>query len=341
MIMLRRFAYFILLNLVVMLTLSLVANVFGIQPYLTRSGLNLSALFIFCLFWGMGGAFISLLLSKVMAKWSYGVKIIDPNSATFEERQLLETVRKLATLAQLPKMPDVGIYNSPEVNAFATGPTKSNSLVAVSSGILQSMDQKSLEGVLGHEITHIANGDMVTMTLLQGVVNAFVYFLAQIAAFAIDQALRGDRDDRGGGLGFMGRYLVTTVLQILLFIPGSMVISFFSRYREFRADAGGAQLAGRSNMISALRSLQKVSAINEAVPNNESSQAPAIAAFKIASSGQGRMALLFSTHPPLEERIARLESGADLGSGAGGGSNSVSGSGKHFGSGPNSSGWSR
>lgn len=301
----RRAAFFIGLNILVVVTISIVLNLLGIQPYLTSKGLNYGSLIAFCLVWGMGGAFISLALSKVMAKWSMGVKIIDPDTRDPQMRELVETVHRLARGANLRKMPEVGIYESPEVNAFATGPTRNNSLVAVSTGLLYNMDRRSVEGVLGHEVAHIANGDMVTMTLLQGVVNAFVMALARIVAFAIDNFLRG-RDENGGGLGTFGYMAVVWVLEMLFFIPGSMLMAFYSRFREYRADAGGAKLAGRENMINALRSLVRVTQINM---SPEAQTAPAMAAFKIAGSRGSRLAMLFSTHPPLEDRIARLERG--------------------------------
>jgi heat shock protein HtpX len=301
---LRRFAFFMVLNIVVVVTISFVINLLGIQPYLTQSGLNFGSLIAFCLVWGMGGSFISLLLSKIIAKWSLGVQVIDPNTVDPEARKIVETVYRLARAADLSTMPEVGIYESPEVNAFATGPTRNRSLVAVSSGLLSSMDQRSIEGVLGHEITHIANGDMVTMTLLQGVVNAFVMALARIVAFAIDNALR-DKDNRGG-LGHLGYMFVVIALEILFFIPGSFVIGWFSRQREFRADQGGARFAGRDKMISALRSLQRVSEVN----NQAGGQGPqAVAALKIFGVRRGVLGALSATHPPLELRIARLERG--------------------------------
>jgi heat shock protein HtpX len=300
----RRIAFFIGLNIAVVMMLSLVTSLLGIQPYLTARGLDYGSLAAFCLVWGMGGAFISLLLSKMMAKWTMGVKVIDPNTTDAQLRSLVNTVHRLATQAGIRKMPEVGIYQSPEVNAFATGATRNSSLVAVSSGLLSRMDSRSIEGILGHEVTHIANGDMVTMTLLQGVVNAFVMALARIIAFAIDNAMRGD-NRRGGGLGYFGYMITVMVLQMLLFIPGSMIIAYFSRYREFRADAGGAELAGRDKMISALRNLQNLQEINMS-PAIQS--APAFANMKITSSGgRSTMDLLRASHPPLEERIARLE----------------------------------
>lgn len=303
--MFRRIAFFIGLNIAVVVMLSLVTSLLGIKPYLTAQGLNYVSLAAFCLIWGMGGAFISLALSKVMAKWMMGVKIVDPQTHDPELRSLVQTVHQLARQAGLSKMPEVGYYESPEVNAFATGPTKNNSLVAVSTGLLRSMDRPSVEGVLGHEVAHIANGDMVTMTLLQGVVNAFVMALARIIAFALDQFLRG-RDEEGQGLGQIGYMVSVFVLELLLFIPGSMIVAYFSRMREYRADTGGARLAGRNNMITALQSLQRVSEINM---QPQAQTAPAYASMKISGTRNSKMAMLFSTHPPLEERIARLQRG--------------------------------
>jgi heat shock protein HtpX len=216
--------------------------------------------------------------------------------------RLVETVHGLARGANLPKLPEVGIYQSDEINAFATGPTRSRALVAVSTGLLQRMGSREVEGVLGHEVTHIANGDMVTMTLIQGVINSFVLFLSRILAFVVSQALRS-RDDREGGGGAL-QYLLAIVFQIVLSILGSLVVLWFSRWREFRADAGGARLAGRQNMIDALRALQRLQAPE--VAQAEAQQHPAFQALKIAGP-ERRFARLFASHPPLEERIARLE----------------------------------
>ena len=247
----------------------------------------------------MGGAFISLLLSKTIAKWVSGVKVINPRRASGREAHLIEIVHSLARKARLPAMPEVGIYNSPEVNAFATGPSKRSSLVAVSSGLLDSMDTSSLEGVLGHEVAHIANGDMVTMTLIQGVVNAFVLFLSRIIAFAIGQAMRGDEEGEGFGGGYMMHFVIVLVLDIVFSILGSIVVSAFSRWREFHADSGGARLAGKANMISALRSLSQYA-------NRVESARTSVSSLKISSGRSGFM-FLFSSHPPLGERIKRLE----------------------------------
>lgn len=295
----KRIILFMAVNLLVVLTISVLLNVLGVRPYLTAYGMDYEQLMYFCLVWGMGGAFISLMMSRIMAKWMMGVKVIDPNTRDPELAELVQTVYQLAKGAGLPKMPQVGIYDSPDVNAFATGPSKSRSLVAVSTGLLQRMGREEVEGVLGHEIAHVANGDMVTMTLIQGVVNAFVMFLSRVIAFALTQALR-NQDDRGRNSSpGMIYYLVQFVLEIAFMILGSMVVAWFSRWREFRADQGGARLAGRANMIRALESLRRT---YELIDPTEQ---PAVQALKISSRPGGIMKL-FSTHPPLEERIERL-----------------------------------
>lgn len=283
----KRLFLFLLVNVLVMMTISITLNVLGIRPYLSARGIDYGSLMAFCLVWGMGGAFVSLALSRVMAKWSMGVELVD------DRHELAVMVRRLTERAGLP-MPEVGIYQSPEPNAFATGPTSSRALVAVSTGLLQSMDRDELEGVLGHEVSHIGNGDMVTMTLVQGVINAFVMFLARILAYVLaSQMSSRDRDERPSY--FMQRML-TMVLEIAFSFLGMLVVAWFSRLREFRADEGGARLAGREKMIRALQALQRVFQPSDPVTN--------VTAFKIAGGG-GLMALL-STHPPLEQRIARL-----------------------------------
>ena len=287
----RRIFLFLLTNLAVVLTLSVVLSVLGVGRYVGPDGLDIQALAIFCFVWGMGGAFISLQLSRWMAKRATGVTLVDGQTGRPELDWLHATVARLTQQANLP-MPEVGVYDSPEVNAFATGPSKSRSLVAVSSGLLRAMRRDEVEGVLAHEVAHIANGDMVTMTLLQGVMNAFVMFLARVIAFAL--ASRGSRDDRGGGVS----YLVVFLLEIVLGIFGSMVTAWFSRQREFRADSGGAQLAGKERMLGALR---RLAANRELVdPRHE-----ALATAKI--NGTRGWMVFFSTHPPLETRIAALE----------------------------------
>ena len=283
----KRVFLFMAVNLLVMLTISLVLQMLGVGPYLSARGIDYRSLAAFCLIWGMGGAFVSLSLSRVMAKWSMGVKVLDPRSGD----ALVATVHELARRAGLPAMPEVGVYDSPEPNAFATGPTRSRALVAVSTGLLESMNQAELEGVLGHEIAHIANGDMVTMTLVQGVMNAFVMFLARAIAFALS---RGDRDSRG-----MDRMTVFA-LEMVLGVLGMIVVAWFSRLREFRADAGSARLGGREKMISALQALQRRFEPSDAQE--------AYASLKIAGGRSGFLALI-STHPPLADRIEALRRG--------------------------------
>lgn len=298
----KRIFLFLAVNVLVMVTISILLRVFGIGSYYTPYGLDYSNLMGFCLIWGMGGAFVSLALSRIMAKAMMGVQLIDPNTRDPDLQQLLQTVYNLARSAGLSTMPEVGIYDSPEVNAFATGPTRSRALVAVSSGLLGLMNQREMEGVLGHEISHVANGDMVTMTLLQGVVNAFAMFLSRAIAFAIAQSMRGDRDDRDRGASPMIAYALQFVLEIVFMLLGSMVIAWFSRYREYRADAGGAKLAGRDSMIRALEALRRT------FDYVDPSAQPAIQTLKINGRGSGLMAL-FASHPPLEDRIARLHAG--------------------------------
>ncbi|MGE0616914.1 MAG: protease HtpX [Bacteriovoracia bacterium] len=297
---LKRIGLFIAVNLLVMVTISVILNVLGVGNYITRYGLDYSSLMVFCLVWGMGGAFISLALSRVMAKWMMGVRIIPADTRDPTLSELVETVHELARAARLPAMPQVGIYDSPEVNAFATGPSKSRSLVAVSTGLLQRMRKGEVHGVLGHEVAHIANGDMVTMTLIQGIVNAFVMFLARVIAFALTMSGR-DRDSEESSVGSpMAYYAVQFVLEIVFMILGSIVVAWFSRLREYRADAGGARLAGRENMVQALQALQRT------FEGVDPSAQPAIQALKISSRPGGIMRL-FSTHPALSDRIARLQ----------------------------------
>ena len=288
----KRILLFVLTNLAVMVTVSIVLSLLGIGGYRTAAGLNYGALAVFCLVWGSAGAFISLLLSRWMAKRAMGVELVDGRTGHEEADWLYRTVERLARQAQLP-MPEVGIYTSPEVNAFATGPSRSKSLVAVSSGLLRGMRREEVEGVLAHEMSHIQNGDMVTMTLIQGVVNAFVLFASRVIANIARNAV----DERAA---YMVQFIVTIVLDIALGILGAMVVAWFSRAREFRADAGAAALAGRGNMIAALRRLQTTHQLVD--PSNQ-----ALATMKIAG-GSKRWMMLFSTHPPLEERIAALES---------------------------------
>lgn len=296
----KRIFLFLLVNILVMVTISLVLNLLGVGPYLTARGMDYQSLMAFCLVWGMGGSFISLLMSKFMAKTMMGVRIIDPKTHDHHLSDLVQMVHNLSRSAGLPQMPEVGIFDSPEPNAFATGATKSSSLVAVSTGLLDRMKREEVEGVIGHEVAHIANGDMVTLTLIQGVINAFVMFLSRALAFALAQR-RSDDDSESSSFNGPMFYMMSFLFEIVFTIMGSMVVAWFSRFREFRADSGGARLAGRDKMISALERLRSLSGIQD--PAHD---VPAFKAMKI-SGRRGGLLALFSTHPPLEDRIARLE----------------------------------
>jgi heat shock protein HtpX len=294
----KRISLLLLVNLLVMLTIGVIVSLL-FRGLATRLG-GSQGLFLFCFIWGMGGAFISLALSRWMAKMMMGVKVIDPNTSDAELQRLVQTVHKLARTAGLSTMPEVGLYDSPEINAFATGPSRSRALVAVSSGLLGRMRQYDVEGVLGHETAHIANGDMVTMTLIQGVVNAFAMFLAWALAIALSRG--SDRDNDRGGNPFM-QYMLMNLFQTVFMMLGMIVVFWFSRWREFRADAGGARYAGREHMLSALKTLQLV---HEGGADVAGQQQPSFQALKISGKTGGLMSL-FASHPPLEERIARLE----------------------------------
>lgn len=291
---------FLLTNILVVVTINIILSLLGVNHYLTQSGINYQALLIFAFAWGMIGSFISLMLSKWMAKRSMGLQVIDKNTASGEPREVYALVYDLVKKAKLKAMPEVAIYDSPELNAFATGPSQSNSLVAVSTGLLRSMNREEVAGVLAHEISHIKNGDMVTMTLLQGVMNAFTIFFSRVLAFAIASAMRGDDDESPS---FWLQYILSIVFDIVFGILASLVTAYFSRIREYRADAGGASLAGSSAMIHALQRLKMNTQI--AAPKNEDRS---LAAFKI--SDRPSWMALFSTHPPLDERISRLQKSA-------------------------------
>ena len=281
-------------NFAVMVVLSIAASVLGVNRYLAANGLNLGMLLAFASIMGFGGAFISLLLSKTMAKWSTGARVIEtPQNST--EFWLVDTVQRLARGASLPAMPEVAIYDGP-ANAFATGPSKGNSLVAVSTGLLQGMTKEEVEAVLAHEIAHVANGDMVTLTLIQGVVNTFVYFLSRVVGFLVDSFLRRGDSRSGPGIGYS---LTVMVCDILFGILASMIVAYFSRQREFRADAGAARLEGSPRpMIAALQRLGGMSP--EPLPAGLASSGIA---------GKGGVMSLFATHPSIEERIAALQAG--------------------------------
>jgi heat shock protein HtpX len=287
----KRIVLFVLTNLAVVLVLGIVASLLGVNRYLTANGLNLGALLGFALVMGFGGALISLLISKPVAKWSAGVQIIE-QPRTADEAWIVNTVRKFADQAGIG-MPEVGIFKGAP-NAFATGAFKNSALVAVSTGLLQNMTREEVEAVIGHEVAHIANGDMVTMTLIQGVMNTFVVFLSRVIGYAVDSFLRkgDDREYSGPGIGY---FVTTIVLDIVLGFLAAIVVAWFSRQREFRADAGSAQLMGRKQpMINALARLGGLTPGE--LPKS-------VAAMGIA----GGIGQLFSTHPPIEERIAALQ----------------------------------
>jgi heat shock protein HtpX len=295
----KRIFLFIVINFLVVVTISFILRILNIQPYLTTYGVDYFTLLIFCFIWGMLGAFISLLLSRKMAKWLMRVKVITPDTQVAEYKYLFETIRKLSSDAGLPSIPEIGIYDSKEVNAFATGPTKKRSLVAVSSGLLQRMDRSEIEAILAHELGHISNGDMVTMTLIQGVVNAFVMFLARVIAMAISGF---GRDRNRNNSSYMGYAMLVFIFEIVFMILGSMVVSGFSRLREYRADAMGARLAGKDKMIQALESLKNVQQLKDPL-----SDKPAYNVLKISSPIKKGLISLFASHPPLEARISRLK----------------------------------
>jgi heat shock protein HtpX len=289
----KRILLFVLTNVAVMVVLGITASLLGVNRYLTANGLNMGALMGFSLIMGFGGAIISLLISKPMAKFSTGARVIN-QPQTADEAWIVQTVQRFAEKAGIG-MPEVAIYDG-EPNAFATGAFKNSALVAVSTGLLQNMTREEVEAVIGHEVAHVANGDMVTMTLIQGVMNTFVVFLSRVIGYAVDSFLRkGDSQSSGPGIGYM---VTTVVLDILLGFVAAIIVAWFSRQREFRADAGAAQLMGRKQpMINALARLGGM------VPGElpKTMQAMGIA---------GGLGKLFSTHPPMEERIARLQQSA-------------------------------
>ena len=285
----KRIALFLLTNVAVVALLGIVASLLGVNRFLTPNGLNLGSLLGFALIIGFGGSIISLLLSKTMAKHGAGVRLINEHQSP-DEAWIVDTVRKFATEAKIG-MPEVGIFEG-EPNAFATGAFKNNALVAVSTGLLQGMTREEVEAVIGHEVAHIANGDMVTMTLIQGVMNTFVVFLSRVIGYAVDGFLNRGNERSGPGIGY---FVTTIVLDILLGFVAGMIVAWFSRQREFRADAGAAQLMGRKQpMINALARLG-------GLPAGELPKA--VEAMGIT----GSIGKLFATHPPIEERIAALQ----------------------------------
>ncbi|NUM59808.1 MAG: protease HtpX [Bdellovibrionaceae bacterium] len=289
----KRIGLFILTNALIMLTVGIawtvLSRVFGFE----RVGNQMGPLLIWCALLGFSGSLISLLLSKVMAKWMMGLRIIDPSTSDPTLSHLVNRVHSLAQKAGLPNAPEVAIYDSEDVNAFATGPSKSNSLVAVSTGLLQRMSDDEVDGVLGHEIAHIANGDMVTMTLITGVVNTFALFFSRVLANLISSNV----DEKARPTV---HFIVVIIGDILFTILGSIVVNYYSRKREFRADLGGAKFSSRSNMIAALRRLQNV----HGIPNDEKDM---LATMKISNNGRTGIMALFMTHPNLDDRIEALE----------------------------------
>ena len=301
----KRLFLYLLTNILVLTTIvivwSIIVTFTGISGSFTNgadglAGINYESLMIFSLLVGFIGSFLSLATSRIIAKKMMRVKVLDPNGQlSAQERAVVEKVHRLSRAAGLMHMPEVGIYQSREVNAFATGPTKKRSLVAVSQGLLNEMDDEAVEGVIAHEIAHVANGDMVTMTLLQGIINTFVVFLSRIAAILVSRLVRSE-------LQTVVHFASIIIFQILFSIFGSIVVSAFSRYREYHADRGGADLAGRDKMAHALRSLKNH--VGRARVNDRTDDA-ALQTMKI--SGKSKMVSLFSSHPPLDDRIARLE----------------------------------
>lgn len=286
-----RIVLFLATNIAVMLLLSVIVRLLGVDNYLAANGgLDLNSLLIYSAVFGFAGSFISLLMSKSMAKMSMGVQIIKQPRNEFEQ-WLVRTVERQAEQSGI-RMPEVGIFNQGAPNAFATGWNRNDALVAVSTGLCNGMTRDEIEAVLGHEVAHVANGDMVTLTLIQGVVNTFVVFLSRVIGFVVDRVVFKSDPDRGPGPGF---WIASMVAQIVLGIGASMIVMWFSRWREFRADAGGAQLAGRYKMIAALRRLQQ---------GSEAQMPDELVAFGINT---GRMGALFSSHPPLADRIRALE----------------------------------
>lgn len=297
--MFKRIFIFMAVSLLVSITVSLLMSVLGIGRYVTAAGLNYGALMAFCLVWGIAGSMITLLISKQLAKWTMGVQIV---SLDGPHRDIVEKVHRLSRRAGLTEMPEVGIYQGQEINAFATGRSRNSSLVAVSSGLLSRMSDLEVEGVLAHEVAHIANGDMVTMALVQGVVNAFVMFLSRVAAYAITQAMRNNDEDDAPVNPWVNAGIVF-VLDIVFGFLAMPIVAWFSRYREYRADKGGADLAGKEKMIAALESLQRsypqlAESTSQGSSNYQSMQI----------SSKVSLLKLISTHPPLEDRILALKS---------------------------------
>jgi len=295
----KRMFLFLATNLAIIVVISITTSIFGFDRFITANGLNLEALLGFSLVVGFTGSFISLWISKWMAKQTYGIYIIE-SPKNSGESWLLETVRSQAHKAGV-SMPEVGIYDSPEVNAFATGSSKNNALVAVSTGLMSQMSHRQIEGVRAHEVSHIANGDMVTMALIQGVLNTFVVFISKVAGFLVDQALRRDNEENNG-VG-MGYFITSIVCEIFLGILASMIVMAFSRRREFAADADAARIWGKESIIDALTQLNTIMDRGGVMDD----RAKAISSFKISGAKKGGLLSLFASHPPLEDRIEALK----------------------------------
>ena len=307
MIYLKRFGYFIITGLLVSLTVSLIVSFLSRFFHFDLGGGGYAGLFVLCLIYGLVGSFVSLQISRWSAKRFHGVQVIDPQTTNQTERKLIDTVYRIARNAGMEVMPEVGFYESADVNAFATGPSKKRSLVAVSSGLMNTMSDAEIEGVLAHELAHIMNGDMVTLTLIQGIVSAFAMFVAQIITMAIMNAFRSRDDDRRGLGDFFLRQFIYSMVSIVFTLLGSIVVNYFSRQREFRADAGGARFASPEKMTAALNKLQLVYGKVQTVTNEEEEKpSTTLAVLKISGKSTG-IARLFMTHPPLEERIAALK----------------------------------
>lgn len=290
-----RILLFLLTNIAVLVVASIVLSLLGVERYISSSGLNLTSLLIFCAVFGFTGSIISLLLSKKMAKWGSKAQVIE-QPRNHKEQWLLSTVQELSNNAGI-RMPEVAVFPTHEANAFATGWNKNDALVAVSSGMLERYPPDEIRAVMAHEIGHVANGDMVTLTLIQGVVNTFVMFFARIAGYAVDQFLR--RDDEGEGSVGWGYYIATMVFEIIFGILASMIVMWFSRFREFRADEAGARLAGKGAMIAALARIQS--------EHEESHMPDTMVAFGIRRGRKSSFGELFSSHPPINDRIAALQ----------------------------------
>ncbi len=304
--MFKRIFLFLGLNILIVASISILCDLIGLRPYITKTGLDFEALAIFCIIWGMTGSFISLLLSKKIAKWMLSIKILNPShNSPNHEKKLCNMVQDIAMKAHLTDVPEIGIFSSSGCNAFATGFSKKSSLIAVSTKLLETLSDEELEAVIAHEMTHIVNGDMVTMSLLQGVINAFVMFLSRVFAYGITSAMNKDnKKNTGHSLSY---FLFTMLFELVFISLGSILLCYFSRKREFSADAGGAHLTSKNKMIGALKALDTAITLDK----NEFEKQKSFAAMMIRPSKPKSFSKLFSTHPTIEERIEHLESLSD------------------------------